>query len=275
MNEERANSSVGGQSMITLVVANTAGVNEADSNFAFEQILLMREQVPDMTLLYLAGGTASRFNRFARTPSTDVFQLALGTGAGPITASINPLIQRIQRVPRRIINHRCGANWWSDEWGGNSMNGYVERGGITFYRLHPNYFFQRGNNRRVRIQGHGYSTITVCHSRWTELPRQNGTNQGSDVTCQQVDSQTVEIPLENACDGHFLIQNCPPVFISIEALASQVVPPFRCSDDSECRFPDSVRFGINHENLGCWSSAGRLIGAISLIILSICLGLNL
>lgn len=51
------------------------------------------------------------------------------------------------------------------------MNGYVERGGIVFYRLHPNYFFRPGDNRRIRIQGHGYSTITVCHSRWTELPR--------------------------------------------------------------------------------------------------------
>lgn len=97
MNEERANSSVGGQSLITLLVANTAGVSEGDSNFAFEQILLLREQVPDMTLLYLAGGSASRFNRFARTPSTDVFQLTVGTGVQPITTSVNPVIQRIQQ----------------------------------------------------------------------------------------------------------------------------------------------------------------------------------
>lgn len=96
MNDERTNSAVGGQSMIMLLIANTAGVNEADSNFAFEQILLLREQVPDMTLLYLAGGTASRFNRFARTPSTDVFQLTIG-GVQPITTSVNPVIQRIQR----------------------------------------------------------------------------------------------------------------------------------------------------------------------------------
>lgn len=97
MNEERANSFVGGQSMITLIIANTAGVGESDANFAFEQILLLREQVPDMALFFLAGGTASRFNRFVRTPSTDVFQLAIGTGVQPITTSINPVIQRIQR----------------------------------------------------------------------------------------------------------------------------------------------------------------------------------
>lgn len=89
------------------------------------------------------------------------------------------------------------------------------------------------------------------------------------MSCQQIDSQTVEINLNNACDGHFLIQNCPPVFISIEGIRSAAVPTFRCSDDTECRFPDSVRFGINHENLGCFSGAGRLMGAISLIILSV------
>lgn len=275
MNEERTNSSVGGQSMITLLIANTAGVNEADSNFAFEQILLMREQVPDLVLLYLAGGTASRFNRFARTPSTDVFQLTVGSGATPITASVNPLIQRIQQVPRRIINHRCGANWWQEEWGASSMNAYVERGGIVFYRLHPNYFFGRSDNRRIRIQGHGYSTISVCHSRWTELPRFNGTNQNPDVTCQQVDSQTVEISLNNACDGTWLIRNCQPLFISIEGLASNAVPAFRCSDDNECRFPDNVRFGINHDNLGCFSGAGRLVGAIAWLVLSVFLVRNL
>lgn len=107
------------------------------------------------------------------------------------------------------------------------------------------------------------------------LKRQNGTNQDADVTCQQVDSQTVEIPLWNACDGQFLIQNCPPLFISIEGLSTAAVPSFRCSDDSECRFPDSVRFGINHENLGCFSGAGRVIGVLSLIVLSIFLGVSL
>lgn len=96
LNEERSNSSVGGQSMITLIIPNTAGINEADGNFAFEQILLMREQVPDMTLLFLAGGVATRFNRFVREPSRDVFPLSTGTGAQPITASVNPVIRRIQ-----------------------------------------------------------------------------------------------------------------------------------------------------------------------------------
>lgn len=81
------------------------------------------------------------------------------------------LIDTIFAVPRRIINHRCGGNWQSSESGTNSVNQYVERGGVNFYRVHANYFFGTAENQRVRIQGHGYSTITVCMSRYNDQPR--------------------------------------------------------------------------------------------------------
>lgn len=74
-------------------------------------------------------------------------------------------------VPRRLINPRCGSNWQTNEWGGNTFNQYVERSGLIFYRVHPNYFFGSGENQRIRVQGHGYGTITVCMSRWNEFPR--------------------------------------------------------------------------------------------------------
>lgn len=71
------------------------------------------------------------------------------------------------------MNPRCGVNWSQDGHGSNTQNQYVERGSVNFYRLQPNYFFQASgdDNRRVRIQGHGYASITVCTSRWFELPR--------------------------------------------------------------------------------------------------------
>lgn len=49
---------------------------------------------------------------------------------------------------------------------------YVEPRGVVFYRLHPNYFYGgTGSQRRMRIQGSGFSSITVCHSRSVERPR--------------------------------------------------------------------------------------------------------
>lgn len=80
-------------------------------------------------------------------------------------------LKKIFVVPRRIINPRCNADWSQNNWGGNNVDEYVEPNGINFYRIHPNYFFQPGGNRRVRIQGHGHSQISVCSSRWVERPR--------------------------------------------------------------------------------------------------------
>lgn len=74
-------------------------------------------------------------------------------------------------VPRRIINHRCGSKWQSNEWGESSMNQFVEQGGINFYRLHPNHYFIAGDNRKIRIQGQKQGLISVCVSRNFELPR--------------------------------------------------------------------------------------------------------
>lgn len=48
---------------------------------------------------------------------------------------------------------------------------YVEPRGVAFYRLHPNYFYHTADNRRIRIHGSGFSSITVCHSRQVERPR--------------------------------------------------------------------------------------------------------
>lgn len=68
--------------------------------------------------------------------------------------------------------YRCGANWQSEGQSGNSvLIQFVEPRGIVFYRLHPNYFFENADNRRIRIHGSGFSTITVCQSRNVERPR--------------------------------------------------------------------------------------------------------
>lgn len=92
LDAERTNSSVGGQSVIGLIIANTAGVSEADNTFGLQEIQLLRDEGPDTTVLFLAGGTISRFARFVRDESNDIFALA----ATNVMASVNPVIQRVQ-----------------------------------------------------------------------------------------------------------------------------------------------------------------------------------
>lgn len=169
-------------------------------------------------------------------------------------------------VPRRVINHRCGADWQSGDSGSNAVNQHVEPTGISYYRIHPNYFFGDGN-RRVRIQGAGYGGVMVCQSRSVELPRVNTTNT-DEVTCQQINTDSAEINLQSACNGHFTIASCPPVYFSIEGVVNAGTPTFRCTD-GECRFPDNLRVSLQTENLGCFSGVERILGTFSLVLISI------
>ncbi|XP_058836615.1 uncharacterized protein LOC131693093 [Topomyia yanbarensis] len=267
MMAERQTSSMSGRSKIALIIPNTAAVSEGDTNYAIEQLQIMREEIPDLRLIFFSGGSATRFNRFVR--EEDIFPLReLGTGAVIDTVQVQttPVIQRIQQIPRRIVNPRCGHDWIQNDWGTNTLNQYVEPRGIVFYRIHPNYFFRAGNNRRLRVQGHGFAQLTVCHSRWTQNPRSNS-SQGADVTtCQNTNTEPVDIDLSNACDGRQLIHSCPPLFFSVEHTQQTEVTSFRCTEN-ECRFPDNARFAIVTENLGCFSSAGMVISSFTLLII--------
>jgi hypothetical protein len=109
MNRERETENAGGRSLITLVVTENAAVNEADSNFAAEQMHILREEVPDLRWIFWAAGSPNRFDRFVREPARDLYALRIdlqGIGADSIQTVAFPLIHRIQQEPRRIINHR-------------------------------------------------------------------------------------------------------------------------------------------------------------------------
>lgn len=75
LSEEHTNSSLSGRSFIALIVPQMAGVNEADANYAAEQIFYQRESQPDLTLLFWSGGSVGRFTRFVRDSQRDLFQL--------------------------------------------------------------------------------------------------------------------------------------------------------------------------------------------------------
>lgn len=271
MANERQTSNMSGRSKIGLIVPNTAAVSEGDTNWAVEQLQIVREEIPDLRLLFFAGGTHTRFNRFVRDQNRDIFQLReLGTGSVIDTVQVQttPVIQRIQQEPRRIVNPRCGHDWIQNDWGSNSFNQFVEPQGVVFYRLHPNYFFRAGENRRIRIQGHGFAPLIVCHSRWVPLPRANATQNTDAINCRNINSEAVEIDLSNACDGHSVIHSCPPLFFSVEFALRTDIAALRCTD-AECRFPDNARFAVVGENLGCFSSAGKLFS--SLVLLAVAL----
>ena len=92
MNAQQTNSSVGGASMVALLMPNMAMVNDADSSYATTELQYLSEVVPDLTFIYYAGGTINRFNSFVNNPGQDIFSLSTGlaaaTSAGPVTMRI-------------------------------------------------------------------------------------------------------------------------------------------------------------------------------------------
>lgn len=107
MDLERVKSSAGGRSLIAIIVPQMTGVNEAEGNFAVEQVAILREQVPDLTILFFAGGAITRFERFVRDPGHDLFPLQpAGSGIESdqqIALYIQPIVSRIEDSEYIII----------------------------------------------------------------------------------------------------------------------------------------------------------------------------
>lgn len=98
MNFERTNGTLSGRSKVLLIVPNTASVNDGDTTFAVQQIQIMREEVPDLRILFLAGGTPNRFARFVQDESRDIFRvIPATTGVGQnVAQTVTPVVQRFQ-----------------------------------------------------------------------------------------------------------------------------------------------------------------------------------
>lgn len=274
LDEERARSQSSGRSFIALVVPQLSGVSEGDSNFVAEQLVGIRERNPDLKLLFWSGGSHGRFARYVQDQNRDIFPLLGFSSSGDSSQQINaytlPVIKRIKEVPRRISNPRCNAEWQQNDWGQNNFDQFVEQSGVNFYRLSPNYFQHSGGT--VRVQGRQQAQIIVCTSRNVELPRFSNTSQQVDgVNCRQLmNSESYDYGLAGACDGYSLIQNCPPVYISVQS-APTSVPSYNQCNDLGCRFPNDIKFNINIDNLGCYSSSTKFVCESIALVFSLAL----
>lgn len=102
LNEEHSQSQAGGRSFVALVVPQLSPVNEVDNNFVLEQLVTLRENQPDLSLLFWAGGAVGRFTGFVVNQQRDLFELkppspATGAEASQqVFANTLPVIKRIQ-----------------------------------------------------------------------------------------------------------------------------------------------------------------------------------
>lgn len=87
------------RSFVALIMPQMANLNEADHNYVLEQVWILRERQPDLTLLFWSGGSLSRFQQFVANDRKDLFQLVSSTSsesAQQLQTHVFPVIQRLR-----------------------------------------------------------------------------------------------------------------------------------------------------------------------------------
>ncbi|XP_030375136.1 uncharacterized protein LOC115624551 [Scaptodrosophila lebanonensis] len=273
MNGEKTNSSLSAHSLVALIIPNQATVSDGDSSFATTQLQYIYEQIPDLRFIYYGGGSIQRFSSFVRDSSRDLFQLQLGSS---VPTSAGPVATRIAKIPRRIINPRCGSSWITPNWGTDQIAQYERPGVVNFYRVASNYFFGNGANRVLTIQSQSGGTFTICTSRTNEWPIQNSTTTGSSSstsqTCVQITSNSYTYDLSTACDGYYTITQCPPLYLSVQtaSVSNGGQQTVSCTQNA-CQTPDQWQFVVSMVNMGCYSGVAGLAASLFTVILGLVL----
>lgn len=264
MNVEKTNSSLSGHSLVALIMPNQQTVNDGDSSYATTEIQYIQEQIPDLRFIYYGGGSIQRFSSFVRDPSQDLFSLILGSTAA---TSAGPVAKRIIQIPRRVINPRCGSNWYTNSWGTDQTAQYVGPAKVNFYRVSANYFFGTGANRYLTIQSQNGGSYTICTSRTYSWPQQNSTTSSSatsiDQSCTQINGNSYSYDLSSACEGYYTITQCPDLYLSVQATSNTT----SCTQDA-CQTPDQWRYIMSMVNMGCYSGVSGLAASLLTTLLA-------
>ncbi|KAF5281458.1 hypothetical protein FQA39_LY17776 [Lamprigera yunnana] len=261
LNNETNDKNIRGKSTSVLFVVNTLSNNDklvADSRKEY-----IKQWLPDLKLLVLGKNDKDAYRELVFDAANDVFQLSNSLDGTSVTQSVNQVIERIKRIPKRISNPKCGADL-SGESTPESFDQFIEPSSINYYRVAPNYLFGEGE-KSVQFQGYGYGNLQVCFSRQTEKPDQNNTSQ--DNKCETISgNNVVTFSLNDACSGYDAISSCPPAYFSVKStVVGEESTNIRCKE-SGCRYPDSVKYTIKADKLSCHSSGFTIITNFVLLL---------
>ncbi|XP_075971845.1 uncharacterized protein LOC142973741 [Anticarsia gemmatalis] len=276
---ESASNYVGGNSTVLLYMINSGTVTNNDQ--VWQQARMLNETVPDLRILF-----ASSTNQFdnlwnlVRDMHNDILTISLSTAGTNVEIVMGPILSRIQTTGRRVVNPLCGATFTAGSSGTRQFDDYVEPGYINFYSVHPNYFYENNNNRRLRISrsASGTGGLIICHSRVVTQPRQNITEVGLDanaITCQRLASTgNVEISLQNFCDDYWTINSCPSLYVSVQSDTALSAGASAICTDANCRFPYNIRYQVQIEEFGCFSGASSITASFLFVLTALYLTLN-
>lgn len=240
------------ESTIVLLIP---GVTPTDSDNVFlnQRREIFRQSIPDLTFLVLGTGSQNDYSSIVNNPTKEVITLAETTNEDSLKQTALNVIDRIKDVPRSIVNPNCGSGF-----GGSSstfsVTDFVEPRGANYYRISSNYFFTGDGTRNLKITENSYGSIDVCISRDQSRPN----NQTSE--CETLRSQVKTVDISSYCGDS--VSACQPIYISVVGNTTQT----KCTDNL-CRYPDSIKYTITLENVGCASSAIRIISNLFVVAL--------
>lgn len=271
LDEESIRGYVGGASTVLLYLINSG--NLQNNERVWEQARLLNETVPDLRILFATSTNQyDHLWNLVRDMHNDIHTISLNSAGTNLDIIMSPVLQRIQNTGRRIINPFCGSTYTAQTYGTRQFNDYVEPGFINFYTLHPNYFYEHRDNRKVRItrSSSGSGSLIICHSRVVAQPRQNSTEVGLDqnaIICETLTSTgSIEILLQNACDDYSTINTCPSLHISVQSNSALTTSVSASCTDLNCRFPYDIRYQVQVEELGCFSGASSFTASLLFVL---------
>ncbi|XP_032678684.1 uncharacterized protein LOC116847626 [Odontomachus brunneus] len=262
LNNER-NGFGNGKSDIILIIPYTSSVPDADKEYCIQRIKRMQEQVPDATILILTYGSRDRWLDYVADATNDLFFTNIGEKQDGALPTVLSLISRVRKVPQRLINTKCGADY-SYVGSTNSFNDYIEPNTVISYKMHPNYFYSSDSSHSsmIKIEPSVWGILKVCTSR---QPINADSPEGDNVDCKPIFDKIYTVFF--SCNEAEYIHSCQPFYLSIFANSS--VDTYPCTDLQFCRFPHMIKYSISYENLLCTSSANINLLNIILLIISI------
>ncbi|XP_011301121.1 uncharacterized protein [Fopius arisanus] len=261
LNAEREKYVGGGRAEIVLVVPwSSSSINDVDREYSLKRIWQMREETPDVNILFMTAGSKERWTSLARE-GQDIFSVGTGTWKESI-GPVGDLVNRMKRIPKRLINSQCGADY-SSVGASASFDDYLEPSGVLFYRMHPNYFYKTDEDDvpTVKVQGIDGMHLIVCSSR-----NPLNINSSESASCSTVTGGIHRINVN--CREAAYIHQCNPLYLSITAGNRTSEEFYPCTSESHCRFPDMIKFTISYENLVCTSGTASIIFSPIFILLS-------
>ncbi|KAK4872272.1 hypothetical protein RN001_016396 [Aquatica leii] len=238
---------VRGKSTIVLLIPYNV-LSTTDKTTANTKKELLKKYLPDLKLLVLGRNAKDAYSDVVFDAANDAFDLTTSVDGTSITQSVNPVIDRIKQIHRRIINPKCGSSLhYEGEPVVETFDQFLEPNSVVYYRVSPNYLF--GDAEKVfKFQGYGYGNIVVCSSRQIQRPNQNSTT--GDVKCESISGNNlVTFSFNNPCKDYDTISSCPPLYFSVTStVAGEESTNIRCTE-SGCRFPDSIFYQLEADGI--------------------------